>query len=225
MSIRVAVIDSGLGAGSASPVVAASAFVRTACGAVQRQAVQGDKPGHGSAVAALIAARAPCSEFIDAQVFVANQATDALVLAEAIDWSMAQGARLLNLSVGLLADRSPLRAACARAVAAGLIVVAASPARGQPSYPAAYPQVIAVCGDARCTEGDWTFLDGKPHMGAAPQALAPAAGGGASFAAARLCGFAAAFLSEQPQAGYADLLSHLHAAAVHLGRENRRRYA
>lgn len=216
MPIRVAVIDSGIGAASALRVVAASVFVRS-----PGAPVPDDPPGHGRAVAALIAARAPRCELLDAQVLAAQQPTDVAVLAAAIDWSVAQGARLLNLSVGLRADRAPLRAACARAVATGVIVIAASPARGLPSFPAAYPRVIAVCGDARCAEDDWTYLDDKPHLGAAPHPPAAAPGGGASFAAARLCGIAAAFLAERTQAGDADLLQYLRRGAAHLGREFR----
>lgn len=227
--VRVGVVDSGIHRGverdvdcAAPAVLAARAFVRSADGHVQHVAPYGDGLGHGSAVAALIAdGAAQRVEFVDAQVFAAAQAIDAGLLAEAIDWCVENAVRVLNLSLGLRADRPLLRKACARANAAGVTLVAACPARGGATFPAAYPQVLAVSGDARCLAGGWSVLADSPHFGASPCALQPAAGGGASFAAARISGVAAAFFSRQPAAGYADLLVHLRAGAGFIGRECR----
>jgi hypothetical protein len=227
--VRVGVVDSGINPGidRAAPallptVLAARAFVRSPEGQVQRVAPCDDGLGHGSAVAALIADGAgQCVEFVDAQVFPAAQAIDAGLLADAIDWCVGHSVRVLNLSLGLHADRTLLRDACARASAAGVTLVAACPARGGSTFPAAYPQVIAVSGDARCLAGGWSVLSDRPHFGASPCALPPAAGGGASYAAARVSGFAAAFFAAQPTAGYADLLAHLRAGAGFVGRECR----
>lgn len=224
--VRVGVIDSGIGASdpaaTAIPrVVAARAFARAPAGTPLRIASHGVGRGHGSAVAALIAAGAPQAEFLDAQVFVAAQAIDAGLLAEAIDWCVERAARVLNLSLGLRADRPVLRAACARAVDAGLTLVAASPARGGTTFPAAYPNVIAVSGDARCAAHAWSLLGTGPYLGASPHPLPPAAGGGASYAAARIAGEVAAFFAGQPDAGPGDLLAHLRAGASFVGRECR----
>lgn len=223
--VRVGVVDSGINRGidrAAPAVLAARAFVRSADGQVQHVAPCGDGLGHGSAVAALIAdGAAQRVEFVDAQVFAAAQAIDAGLLAEAIDWCVENSVRVLNLSLGLYADRPLLRNACARANAAGVTLVAACPARGGSTFPAAYPQVLAVAGDARCVAGGWSVLADGLHFGASPRPPQPAAGGGASFAAARISGVAAAFFSRQPAAGYADLLAHLRAGAGFVGRECR----
>lgn len=58
----------------------------------------------------------------------------------------------------MAADRSVLRAAIARAIDSGIVVVAAMPARGEPAYPAAYPPVIGGTGDARCGLGEISVL-------------------------------------------------------------------
>jgi subtilisin family serine protease len=224
-SVRVGIVDSGINPGivrAAPDVLAARAFVRSPDGHVQHVAPYDDALGHGSAVAALIAdGAAQWVEFVDAQVFAAAPAIDAGLLAEAIDWCVENSVRVLNLSLGLHADRPLLRNACARANAAGVTLVAACPARGGSTFPAAYPQVLAVSGDARCVAGGWSLLAEGPHFGASPRALPPAAGGGASYAAARISGVAAAFFFAQPAAGYADLLAHLRAGAGFAGRECR----
>jgi len=223
--VRVGVVDSGIDRADPAllpTVMAARAFLRSPDGLVQRVAPCDDSVGHGSAVAALIADGAGQRvEFVDAQVFAAAQAIDAGLLADAIDWCVENSVRVLNLSLGLHADRPLLRDACARASAAGVTLVAACPARGGATFPAAYPEVVAVSGDARCVAGGWSLLADRPHFGASPCALSPAAGGGASYAAARISGVAAAFFSRQPAAGYADLLAHLRAGAGFVGRECR----
>lgn len=232
-SVRVGVIDSGIShdrLGATLSVVAARAFARTAAGQVVRLATCSDDLGHGSEVAALIAAGVAHGEsgavtefveFVNAQVFVAPQAIDAGLLADAIDWCVERAVRVLNLSLGLHADRPLLHAACMRAADAGLTLVAACPARGAPTFPAAYPQVIAVSGDARCIAGGWSLLDAGTYIGASPCARSPAAGGGASYAAARVSGIAAAFFCGQPLAAHTDLLAHLRAGAAFVGRECR----
>lgn len=216
--IRVGVIDSGIGAAPRN-IFAACAFARSAPGDIVRLAPHADALGHGSEVAALIALGNAQAEFADAQVFAAAQAIDAGLLAAAIDWCVEHAVRVVNLSLGLRADRPLLRAACARASAAGLTLVAATPARGGDTFPAAYPHVIAVSGDARCADGGWSWLGEGLRAGASPRRLSPAPGGGASYAAARLTGVIAAFFSAQPAAGYADLLVHLRTDASVLGRE------
>lgn len=222
--VRVGVIDSGIGTGESAAgqrVVAACAFSRAMTGEITPLAPHDDLLGHGSEVATLIRLNAAHTEFVDAQVFSTARAIDAGVLAAAIDWCVEHAVRVVNLSLGLRADRRLLRDACARASAAGLTLVAATPARGGDTFPAAYPQVIAVSGDARCVDGGWSWLGDGLRAGASPRPPRPAAGGGASYAAARLTGVAAAFFAQQPAAKQADLLVHLRTGASLVGRECR----
>ena len=67
-------------------------------------------------------------------------------IAEGIDWAVAHGAKVINMSLGGPGNDPVLGAAVQRAIDAGIVVVAASGNDGNavPSYPAAYPGVIAV---------------------------------------------------------------------------------
>ena len=67
-------------------------------------------------------------------------------IVEGIDWSVNQGADVVNLSLGGPGDSSVLRTAVNRAYGRGAVVVAAAGNEGTnvPRYPAAYPKVIGV---------------------------------------------------------------------------------
>lgn len=268
--LRVAVIDSGIDAavlGHGAAAICAARFALSAeggerdsgCPAVRQLPPVRDPLGHGTDMARLILAAAPGVQLLDAQIFadvrpVAGGAHVAVVAA-AIDWAVAQGAQLINLSLGLREDHWALRHACAVAHTAGVLLVASSPARGGPVYPAAYPGVVAVTGDARCAEGQWSLLDPSPGIAYGPAALIgagpgartggdcggesvgssvsdavhhaarqPRPGGGASYAAARVCGLLARWLQARPPVGAsaaraALALEHLAAGAAFRGRE------
>ena len=72
------------------------------------------------------------------------------VLARGINWAVAKGVTVMDVSVSLTVDDPAVRQATAAAVHAGITVVAAagdfgSPDDGDPTtYPASYPGVIAV---------------------------------------------------------------------------------
>ncbi len=67
-------------------------------------------------------------------------------IAEGIDWAVAHGAKVINMSLGGPGENAVLAASVQNAIAKGVVVVAASGNDGNdvPSYPAAYPGVIAV---------------------------------------------------------------------------------
>jgi hypothetical protein len=176
MHWRVGLIDSGA---DATRVAAAARFAPDGTPA---GAAGADPTGHGTRVAALLLEAAPDIELVLAQVFAGGAPTSAAAVAAAIDWCIAEGAQLVHLSLGLAADRAPLRAAVARAVDAGLLVVAATPARGAAVYPAAYPGVIRATGDARCAAGEISRL-GPATFGGCVRTAA-GAGQGASVGAA-----------------------------------------
>jgi len=234
MPVNVGIVDSGLTPELAArlaglpggPRAPSVAFAVTADGAPQLAAPQADPLGHGSQVAELILASAPTARLLCAQVFAARRPVSVEVVAAGLRWCVDHGARVVNLSLGLREDRPVLRAACGEAMDAGVLLVASAPARGGAVYPAAYPGVLAVSGDARCAPGVWSLIDGLGLIGTSPLGPAapggtPGAGGagGASFAAARLSGLAAAYFSEFPQATAADFGAALHAGAAFSGRE------
>ena len=154
---KIAIIDTGIDANH--PDFAGAGLVSfDALGSAKPE------PGtHGTAIAGIIAARgttrgvAPAATLMSVRAFPADtskepQMTTSFVLLKAMDWSLANGARVINLS--LAGPRDPLmEKAVAAAAAKGVIMIAAAGNNGDkapPAYPAAYADVIAVTAiDAR----------------------------------------------------------------------------
>jgi subtilisin family serine protease len=115
-----------------------------------------DENGHGTHVAGIIAAKndgfgitgvAPSVTILPLRVLDANGNGYLSDVAAAIDYAVLNNAKVINMSLGGTADFSLIREAVARAAAAQVVIVAAagnSGANGATSYPAAYPEVIAV---------------------------------------------------------------------------------
>ena len=174
-------------------------------------------------MADIVLHRAPQAELLVAQVFRERLTTTAAQVAAAIDWAVANGARLINLSLGLREPRPALAEACARAVSAGVVLCAAAPARGQVAYPAGFAGVLRVSGDARCTPGELAAIGtAEVDFGAHVRPLdGSLAGAGASMACAWLSGHAAQHLAD---GGGADTLrAWLAGQASHHGVDNPRR--
>jgi hypothetical protein len=215
---RVGLIDScGIWPGA----IAAAAFA-TAGRCVEQRAVAADSSGHGSRVARLLLGGNVPLELLLAQVFVNSKPTTGAAVAAAIDWVRGRRANLIHLSLGLAADRSVLATAVASAIDAGCIVVASTPARGAPTYPAAYPGVIRATGDARCapSELSWlgpSFFGGCPRIAECEQ-IEPR--GGASIGAAWV---SRAILSGTANAPARAVVATLAAGARHIGPERKGR--
>ena len=169
--VRVAIIDSGIDADHPElhdRIAAGKSFV----GDDWRI----DSQGHGTFVAGIIAARtndgvgiagmAFGAELLIAKVVAEDRTISLEAEARAIRWAIAQGAEVINLSLGGLRDPfhpardtfSPLEsAAVGYAVKNGAVVVAAvgngdqAPRQPWPfaSYPAALPHVLGVSARAR----------------------------------------------------------------------------
>ena len=165
--VRVAVIDSGVDAENPQlrgQVAAGLDFLHGDPDARQ------DCIGHGTAVASIIAAKpasdtgfrglAPGATIVPVRVSEETDDIDGTTtgshasfedFARAVDWSVGQGrAQVINMSLVTTVDSPPVRAAIARAIAAGVVVVAAAGNHGDPQganpipYPAAYDGVIGV---------------------------------------------------------------------------------
>lgn len=171
---RVGLVDSCGGA----PQALAGRQFRLEGGAVRHATPGPDPSGHGSRIAAILTGGRSAVDLVLAQVFAARGATSAAVVAAAIDWCVAQEVDLVQLSLGLAADRPVLATAVARALEHGCLVVAATPARGTPTYPAEYPGVIRGTGDARCAAGEVSRLGPVTFGGCVSSALLDAAPGG-----------------------------------------------
>ncbi|VAV96967.1 hypothetical protein MNBD_ALPHA01-1942 [hydrothermal vent metagenome] len=195
ITVRLGLVDSGVSENQVKYISAGRCFLSG-----DGVPPEADRLGHGTAVVDIIRHYAPKVTLYNARVFDDRGVTTAARVAAALDWLVLQRADVINLSLGLQQDRDILRTSCARAVAAGVILVAASPARGQVTYPAAYDGVIRATGDARCGPGEISFLASpQADFGACPRALnqspdQPPRHGGASLGAAHISGQLAAYL-------------------------------
>lgn len=216
--VMVGLIDSGCTAAQARALHGARRFWLEE-GMLREGALQSDRLGHGSAVLASLQAEAGRVPLLLAQVFSEQGSTSALQVAAALLWLAEQGATLINLSLGLQQDRAVLRQACAEVQAAGLLLCASSPAQGAAVYPASYPMVVRITGDARCAPGQWSWLgsaqaDFGGHVGEPGMA-------GASLGCAAVTGRIAALMQQQPDLDRQQLLAWLQAHASFTGPERR----
>jgi hypothetical protein len=182
---RVALIDSGIDPACWPEPFSAVAFADDGL-VVRPTAPAADSTGHGTRMARILGGGALRPELLVAQVFGGAGRATAAAVAAAIDWAVAAHADLVHLSLGVRQDRPVLAAAVQGAVAAGALLVAASPARGTLPYPAAYPGVLRATGDARCAPEEISALGSvQADFGACPS-FAGGRSGGASVGAAHL---------------------------------------
>jgi len=211
-------IDSGCSPEQSSALLGARRFWLED-GQLREGEILPDQLGHGSAVLAGLQREAGPVPVLLAQVFSAQASTSALQVAAALLWLVEAGAVLVNLSLGLQQDRPVLHQACSEALAAGVLLCASSPARGGPVYPASYPGVIRVTGDARCAPGQWSWLgtrqaDFGGYVGAGDRA-------GASLGCAALSGRIAALLRDEPGMDRQQVHDWLRQHAAFAGPERR----
>lgn len=114
-------------------------------------------PDHGNAVAAIMAGTGNGFEGLAQgttmraagvmrEVAPGINATNTLLVAQALDWMAGEKVQVVNLSLGSAGD-AVLAAVVGKSLATGMLLVAAAGNGGPsaaPSYPAAYPGVIAV---------------------------------------------------------------------------------
>jgi hypothetical protein len=213
MNWRIGLIDScGHWSGAADAAAFASGGTH-----LERVPPAPDPTGHGSRIAELLTSDGGAVELLLAQVFLSATPASAAAVAAAVDWAVSGGAHLIHLSLGIAADRSVLRAAVARAVDSGIVVVAAMPARGEGVYPGRYPSVIGGTGDARCGPGDISVLGSRLFGGCA--ATAGGRRGGASVGAAWVTKAISGLPAGTRSAAAIEALREM---ACHIGPERRR---
>lgn len=218
MSVRVGLLDSGVDPPLRDRLIAAKSFIPNRDGVISQPLVA-DPTGHGTVMAEMLLA-VPGVELLGAQVFTRTGPTSPAVIAAGLGWLLGQGVQLVNMSFGLRQDRAVLRDACARAINAEVILLAASPARGAPVWPAAYPGVLRISGDARCAADELSDLaSAQADFGACPQGGDPRTGG-ASLATVRVMARVAEYLAAGGESG--DIVAHLRELACYHGPEIRR---
>jgi subtilisin family serine protease len=195
---------------------------------------------HGTAIAALIAGHsrlmgsAPAARILAVRAFDptgnAAEATTFSII-RAIDWSVTQRARIINMSFAGPADPG-IRRALEAAHKKGVVLIAAAGnagAKSPPLYPAADPNVIAVT----ATDADDRLYQGSNrgrHVAVAAPGVdvliaVPNAGyevsTGTSFSAAEISGIAALMLQRKGDLTPAAVRDVLLATAKDLGKKGR----
>jgi len=125
-----------------------------------------DAHGHGTHMAGTIAAIAPNANFLNVKVADKRGRCDTMAVAKAIRWATDNGAQVINVSLEV-APSADLDSAVRYAWEHGAIVVAAAGNSGSsaPTYPAAYPETLAVAGTNQAdglavlsNHGDWVDI-------------------------------------------------------------------
>lgn len=157
--IRIAVVDSGIAA--EHPHVGGVAGGIALVGDVPGDTA--DRLGHGTAVAAAIREKAPEALLLPVRVLDRTLATSARILAQAIDWAVAEGVHLVNLSLGTTnpAHIPLFEGALQRAVARGVLVVSARAHAGALWYPGSLPGAIGVIAEEGVPRATLRTLDAQ----------------------------------------------------------------
>lgn len=217
--LSIGIIDSGFAVQQGAQVAQSRRFSMEA-DELHEGVVQPDALGHGSVVLQTLSKEAGAVRLCVAQVFGDRWQTSSLQVAAALGWLVEQGVVLVNMSLGLRTDRPLLREACEQAQARGVLLCASSPAQGEPIFPASYPGVIRVTGDARCAPGQLSWLNSRQADFGAHVAAANGVAG-SSFACAALSGQIVNYLQTNPGAEREAVLAWLRARAAFIGVERR----
>ncbi len=151
--VKVAVLDTGIDTDHPDLVVAGGVnFVGTKEGSTTASDWN-DNHGHGTHCAGIIAGRnntigvvgvAPDAALYGVKVLSDSGSGYTSDIIQGLDWCISHGIKVVSMSLGGSGTTS-LKAACDRAYASGvLIVAAAGNSAGAVMYPAAYTSVIAV---------------------------------------------------------------------------------
>ncbi|WP_323030888.1 S8 family peptidase [Brachymonas denitrificans] len=215
------VVDSGFSPAQANRVAAARRFWLDESRELCEGQIVPDANGHGTAVLAAMGESAPATRFCVAQVFDQRGVTSGAQIAAAVHWLVAQGVRVINLSLGVRSSHDSMAQACQEATAAGILLCASSPAQGAPVFPAAYPGVLRMTGDARCAFGQWSWLDSAQADFGTSVRLRQGAMAGASMGTAMMTGIILDYLQAHPGASNAMVVRHLQDHATFTGVERK----
>jgi subtilisin family serine protease len=144
--VRVAVIDSGWDHRLQVDGLPLEAGVSLNAQGVISSHVPEDHLGHGTACIGAIHRIAPGASITPIRIFDRTLETSATSLVAAIDWAVARGIHIVNLSVGTRRPDAalPLYEACARAQAQNVVIVASGEDGSGLPMPAAFDNVLSV---------------------------------------------------------------------------------
>ncbi len=206
--ITVAVIDSGVHAEHPHVGVVAGGIAIEPDG--EQHTDYADRLGHGTAVTAAIRDKAPDIDIQVVKVFRRTLSTSTGVLVKAIDWSVGQGARLINLSLGTVRSENELIlwASVRRAVEQGALIVSPLEHEGRIWLPGSLEGVAGAILDWGCPRDQIRVESGPAGEGVfvASGLPRPIPGvstennlKGVSFAAANVTGILACLLEGRPE--------------------------
>ncbi|WP_344404086.1 S8 family serine peptidase [Dactylosporangium fulvum] len=197
-----------------------------------------DTDGHGTAMAALIAARgknggdgalgiAPKSTILPLRVFTGDPAA----LGAGISWAVDHGAKVISISLST-SEEPTIEASVQKALAADVVVIAGvgnTPNEKRVAYPARLPGVLAVGGVDRQGNHAGVSVTGPEVMIAAPAVDILSIGAsqryrtatGTSDATAIVAGAAALVRSKYPQLSGPEVVRRLTATAQDRGAPGR----
>jgi len=232
--IKVAVLDSGVDTWSEIRVHGGIDLVNeTATPSTD------DLNGHGTAVAGIISTPitgeghigiAPESELFAVKVLDQNKAAPVSRILEGVDWCIANGMQVINMSFGTSNYSISLAEKVQEAYANGIVLVASAGNNGTVGgiqYPAKYPEVIAVASvDSSMTRVS-TSATGSELSLSAPGERVQAAGSfggynvvsGTSIAAPHVSGVVTVLLGKNPAATPTFIRELLEVSAKPLGAE------
>ena len=208
----IAVIDSGVIAGHKDLPELLNGFA-----AVSGLSPNNDKVGHGTTVAGVLGAIGTNNigiaginwdaKIIPIKVDNANGSVTVLNVARGIVFAADNGARVLNLSLGMSSDSATLQSAIDYAYGMGCVIIAASGNDGKEGiiYPARYSNVIAVGattnGTAKVSYSNYGAELDVVAMGSYYSTTAAGSYGsvsGTSFASPQVAGLASLILTINP---------------------------
>lgn len=204
MSLRVALIDSGLHASHPhlrDLVGSCSSWELSEDGEFVEASANNDALGHGTAAAAAIVGFAPGVELISLRIFKDAPSCPFADVLGAIDFAVERGANLINLSLGTtdVARSAELRSRVDDCVERGVPLVSPATWRGLPSYPGALAGCTGVMMDAGLAReapelrasGERSYWFASPYPRDLPGLPRDANLVGVSMACANLSGFLA----------------------------------
>lgn len=175
----------------------------------------GPGTGHGTFVSGLVLRAAPDARIMPLRAFNQTGRATSFTIARAIRFAASNGARIINMSFGLLNEDTVVKSAVDTASGTGAFLVAAA---GNDNlerihYPAAHGAVLSVTstetGDVRASFANYHTLVNVAAPGASLHSAFPGGGwafwSGTSFSTALLAGEAALLIARQPSATNAHL--------------------
>ena len=214
--LKIAVIDTGVNANH--PHICAPTHVVVFDPDEEEPSFE-DVLGHGTAVTAAIQEKAPYADYYVLKLFGNTLRTTGARLLRAIEWTIEHRMDVVNLSLGStnLDHRPAMEALVSRAVAAGVLLVAARSSGNSPVLPGMLDGVIGVDVDWNLAREQFRISDesGSPVFYASgyPRSLpgVPVSRNlsGISFAVANMTGFVARVCDELEEHSMSNVLTAL----------------